>query len=125
MFDWIKRKTSAPPVPSQPEPDRYAGRPLLIILEKYVLSAIGHLTAEQEATAEKVVQHVWKGSSDWKQTVRAQLHLEDGLDQQLREMWTRNLDIARKNGVTLHSDQFAMMVVDQNFAKMFERVTNS
>jgi len=49
MFDWIKRKTPEPALPSpRAEPDRYKGRPLLIILENYVLSCIGHLTAEEE-----------------------------------------------------------------------------
>ena len=119
MFDWIKRKTPEPALPSpRAEPDRYKGRPLLIILENYVLSCIGHLTAEEEARVAQAVQRVWKGSNDWKQTVRTQLNLGDTLDQNFRDLWTQNLAIAQKNAVTLHPAQFAKMIADQNFAHL-------
>jgi hypothetical protein len=35
--------------------------------------------------------------------------------QQLRDMWTRNLEIARASGVKLTPQKFAEVIVDENF----------
>jgi hypothetical protein len=34
----------------------------------------------------------------------------------IRDLWVKNLGIARANGVTLHPQEFAEMFVDENFA---------
>ena len=106
-------------IPSpEAEPERYRGRPLLVVLENYVLAAIGELPAERHAGVGQIVQRVFGGGDDWMQTVREQLHLSDSLDESLRQMWVRNQEIARQNAVPLHPVQFAKMVADQNFAEL-------
>ena len=106
-------------VPSpESEPDRYRGRPLLVVLENYVLAAIGELPPEKHGAVAKVVQTVFGGGADWMKTVRSQLQLGDSLDASLRGMWERNQATAAKNGITLHPVQFAKMVADQNFAEL-------
>lgn len=107
---------------AEAEPERYRGRPLLIILENYVLSAIGELDPEKNATMLPIVQHVYGGGDDWRATMRTHLHLEDGLDESLRGMWARNLEIAWKEGTTLHPIQFAKMIVDQNWAALVDTI---
>jgi hypothetical protein len=52
------------------EPGRYAGRPLLIVLENYVLDCIGEMPPDKQALVRSVVQRVWGGGDDWKATVR-------------------------------------------------------
>lgn len=103
---------------AEAEPERYRGRPLLLILENYVLAAIGELPADKHTGMTKIVQATFGGGTDWMQTVRAQLHLGDGLDTNLRGMWERNQVIAAQNGVALQPVQFAKMVADQNFAEL-------
>jgi len=133
MFDWLKpKKPAAKPEPSAGripheelpssyvEPERYKGRPLLSILENYVLSCIGALTPEQEAGMAAIVQRVWQGSSDWKKTVREHLDMKDTLDQSLRDMWARNLEAAKRGGKEIHPVQFAKLVADKNFVHMFD-----
>jgi hypothetical protein len=100
------------------EPERYAGRPLLIVLENYVLDCIGELPPDRQANLRAIVQRVWAGGDDWKATVRAQLQVEPELDEALRGMWSRNQEIARQHNQALHPIQFAKMVVDQNFAHL-------
>jgi hypothetical protein len=100
------------------EPDRYRGRPLLVVLENYILAAIGELSAEKQARVTKIVQTVFGDGTDWMKTVRRQLRLGDGLDASLREMWERNQATAAQNGITFHPVQFAKMVADQNFAEL-------
>jgi hypothetical protein len=110
---------SAAPLPSAgAEPDRYQGRPLLILLENYVLAAIGELPAERSSGVGEMVRRMWGGGDDWMRTLRDQLGISASMDDDLRGLWTRNQEIARENGAELHSVQFAKMVADQNFAHL-------
>jgi hypothetical protein len=120
VFGFSKKKPPATaPLPSaEAEPERYAGRPLLIVLENYVLDCIGELPPDKQALARSVVQRVWGGGDDWKATVRDQLQLESSMDEALRGMWSRNQKLARQHNQQLHATQFAKMVVDQNFAHL-------
>jgi len=110
----------APPnVPSQSaEPERYQGRPLLVILENYVLDTIGCLSADKQQGIRSVVQKAFGGGADWKATVRQRLHLAATIDSSFIGMWNRNQEIAEQAGQTLHPIQFAKMVVDKNFAAL-------
>lgn len=109
----------ADPLPSAAaEPDRYKGRPLLIVLENYVLDCIGELSREKHDGIREIVGKVWNGGDDWKKTVREQLQLEDAVDDHIRTMWTNNQQIAKQNGTVLQPVQFAKMVVDNNFARL-------
>ena len=120
MFGLFKKKppTNASLPSVEAEPERYAGRPLLIVLENYVLDCIGALPPDRQALAHSVVQRVWGGGDDWKETVRVQLHLESSLDESLRGMWSRNQELAKQRNQPLHPIQFAKMIVDQNFASL-------
>jgi hypothetical protein len=63
LFDFFsgRRKTTEPS-----SNDRYNGRPLLILLENYVLSAIGSLPPDTELLAAAATQRVFGGSDDWR-----------------------------------------------------------
>ena len=98
------------------EPERYKGRPLLLILENYVLDCIGELSPETQDTLRVVVQKAFGGDSDWKKTIRKELRLDDSFDDEIRTMWSKNQEIARQNNTKILPVQFAKMVVDENFA---------
>jgi len=115
---WFTRKQQTP---KEPQADRYAGRPLLILLENYVLSCIGQLPADKEAGLLSVTQRVYGGGDDWKATLRSTLQLGDSLDDSLRQMWTTNQERARQASVTLTPEDFARMIVDQNFAHLIQK----
>jgi len=99
-------------------PDRYAGKPLLILLENYVLDCIGALSADKQTSIRQIVERTYGAGPDWKHTLRTTLHLGDTLDDHLREMWTRNQEIAKNAAHSLSPEDFARMVVDQNFAPL-------
>jgi hypothetical protein len=103
---------------AEAEPERYQGRPLLIVLESYVLAAIGELPSGKDRALAKVVQRVFGGGEDWMLTVRQRLELPDTLDEELRRLWARNRRVARDGGVELLPVQFAKMVADENFASL-------
>jgi len=113
---WFGKKQKPP----APDSDRYKGKPLLILLENYVLSCIGCLPEEKVPTLTGIVQKVYGGGDDWKATLRSTLHLEDALDDDARRMWLRNQDIAKQANESLLPEEFARMVVDHNFSSLIE-----
>jgi hypothetical protein len=102
------------------EPERYRGRPLLVVLENYVLDTIGALPTEKQSIVSGLVSRVFGGGEDWKKTVRDQLRFDDSIDAVLREMWERNQQLAVQQQTVLHPVQFAKMVVDDNFAHLID-----
>jgi hypothetical protein len=117
LFSFLKRPRAA----GDDLGPRYRGRPLLILLENYVISAIGHLEKEQDELAASATQRVFGGGEDWRATLRATLHLESSLDDSIREMWTKNQTIAERAGVVLKPSDFARVVVDENFAHLLTK----
>jgi hypothetical protein len=116
MCGWFHKKE--PALPAGLKQDRYAGKPLLILLDNYVLDCIGALSADKQTKIQIAVQRVYGGGNDWKATLRARLMLGDSLDDSLRQMWANNQQIARQTGRTLSPEEFAVMIVDQNFSQL-------
>jgi hypothetical protein len=123
---WFSRKRATAPdsdryAPTEREADRYKGRPLLILIENYVLHAIGCLPPEKIERMAAAVQRQWGGGPDWCATVREVLDIKDTLDDNLRAMWERNQVTARESGETLTPDTFARMIADVNFLPAMEQ----
>ena len=98
---------------------RYDGQPLLRLLELYVLWAIGKLSQESEDGLKKIgpkLQSIYGGDGQWHDAIAQAMHMPEGMPAAIRDMWARNLEIARVNNVTLTPQQFAEMFVDENFA---------
>lgn len=116
-MSWFSRKKSEPQAAGD---DRYAGKPLLILLENYVLDCIGQFPEDKRAAMVAVTTRVFGGDDDWKSTVRTTLQLGESLDEHLRQMWVTNQQIAAQTGQTLSPTDFARMVVDKNFSSLIE-----
>jgi len=101
---------------SEAEPERYGGRPLILILENYVLDVIGELDTVKQNGISAIVAKAFGAGPDWRATIRRELRLEPAIDGNLREMWKANQQIAVQSNVPLSPIQFAKMVVDANFA---------
>ena len=98
---------------------RYNGKPLLRLLELYVLRAIGELSQSEERTLEEMapkLQAIYGGRGQWHEAIAAALHIPPEMPTVIRDMWAKNLEVARSNGVTLPPQKFAEMFVDENFA---------
>ena len=89
-------------------PERYQGKPLLVILENYILAAINELSAEKIRSMSEVIQQAWGGDADWMATIRGKLGLPDTTEDTLREIWDRN-----KGAIS--AEDFARQVVDENY----------
>jgi hypothetical protein len=98
---------------------RHDGKPFLRMLELYVLWAIGELPqANQDIlnTMAPKLQSMYGGRGEWHDAIAAAMDMPPEMPAAIRDMWVRNLEIARANGVTLPPQQFAEMFVDENFA---------
>ena len=125
MFGWFKSKEvpkKPANVPSaQHDPQRYAGRPLVLLLENYVLDCIGELEPSKQELMLSIVQKTFGGDQDWKKTLRTQLDLSQNIDEHLRQLWEKNKKIAKENSVELHPVQFSKMITDTNFAPLLNK----
>ncbi|RVD55723.1 hypothetical protein EN794_051215 [Mesorhizobium sp. M00.F.Ca.ET.151.01.1.1] len=98
---------------------RYDGKPLLRLLELYVLKAIGELSEESEDGLKAMgpkLQAIYGGDGRWDDAIAKALHMPNTMPEAIRDMWSRNLKIAHDNNVTLTPQQFSEMFVDNNFA---------
>jgi hypothetical protein len=119
-----KKNSSSKELPSsQLELERYEGRPLILILDNYVLDCIGELASDKQALIASIVQKVFGGGSDWKKTVREVLQLSESIEENIRSLWIQNKEIAAQNKAELHPVQFAKMIVDDNFAEFIDKQT--
>jgi hypothetical protein len=98
---------------------RYDGKPLVRMLELYTLWAIGELPQAEQDVLNRVapkLQSIYGGGGGWHDAIAAAMHMPPEMPEAIRDMWVRNLEIARVNEVTLPPQKFAEMFVDENFA---------
>jgi hypothetical protein len=117
---WFRKKKEEPPLALSSA--RYKGRPVLILLENYVLDCIGALPPDKEASIRQIVKGVYGGDDNWQQTLQTVFGLEDGIDDGIRQLWAKNQDIATQGGTVLTPEEFARMIADANFAPYIDAI---
>ncbi len=119
LFDFFRpRREPAKPAYASVLGGRYDGRPLLILLENYVLAAIGHLTPDKAKLNASITQRIFGGGEDWRATLRDVLHLEASTDDEMRSLWAA----AQQQAPGPAPEEFARRMTDENFAHLIERV---
>lgn len=118
-WPWSK-KEAGPEFPkpvASADPERYAGKPMLRLLELYVLWFLDHLSEDDasrlQAMAPKLTS-TFGGDGTWQNAIATTMELPEKMPELIREMWTKNQQIAAENGVELPAQQFAEMFVDSN-----------
>ena len=99
--------------------DRYEGKPLLRLIECYILDSIDQLTSEQVATLvsmEPKLRAALGVTGTWKEIVAKTMDFPDTFPAQIKEIWQRNLDMAASKGASVSPEEFAMTFVDENFS---------
>jgi hypothetical protein len=97
---------------------RYDGRPLLRLLELYVLWAIGELS---EADAERLraitpnLRRTYGAEGEWQTVLATELELPPDLPGKIHGVWEKNVESAKARGVTLNPQQFAEQFVDHHW----------
>lgn len=99
----------------EPEPERYADRPLLILLENYILDTIDELDPATERAVAGQVRAVFGGKKDWRATFRNQLGLDEMIDVEIHELWERFRGESAES-LAVQPIQFAKFIADVSFA---------
>ena len=97
---------------------RYEGKPFLRILECYVLHAINELgtqDAQRLESMEPKLREIYGIQGNWREIVSQVMHFPEMIDDQFQKMWDRNCQLAAENDETLKPEDFARMVIDDNF----------
>lgn len=98
--------------------DRYAGKPLLKIVDSFVLKSINELDPSQEALLVEMtpkLQQTFSKNGTWEEVIIQELQLPDNIKDTIKGMWQNNQKIAREKNLELTPMQFVQMFVDTNF----------
>jgi len=99
--------------------------PAALLLESYVLDAIGALSEDRARLAQKLVLRLFdRPGGDWRDILREEFGLAPTIRDQLRDMWLGASQVAQGQGVELRAEQFAAMVVEENFSDAVEMVSS-
>jgi hypothetical protein len=98
--------------------NRYEGKPLVRLLECYVLAAIDQLDDKQRDTLQRMepkLAAVYNRQGTWTEIIRDEMGFPESLPTKIREVWDNNLAALHGRGVGVDPNEFAMAFVDQNF----------
>ena len=103
------------------EAQRYASKPLLLLLDNYVLDCIGEMQVDPREMA-RVVQRVFRldAITDWRAAMRNGLDLDDSLDDEFKSLWETSKARFQAAGKVAVPLEFARAVVDENFASLID-----
>ena len=98
--------------------ERYNGKPLLRLLELYVLDSIDHLSSHDSELLQKMtpkLQSTYNIKGSWQEIIASVMKFPENMPEQINSVWKKNRDLAKANGESLLPTDFAIMFVDQNF----------
>ena len=103
--------------------ERYADRPLLILLENYVLACIGALSAETIAGVADVTRRGFGAppDADWMEVLRTQFGFGPGICDSIRDRWRRGVARLEQTGEIADPVVFARAIVDANFTPYIDK----
>src|ERR1041385_8424356 len=95
--------------------DRYAGKPLVRLLECYVLWAIQRLDDKQAAALVAMtpkLQSIYAATGEWSQIISAVMHFPSDMPDKIRDVWARNISTCNERGSSPDPQEFAQSFVD-------------
>ncbi len=98
--------------------DRYKGKPLLRLLECYVLDAIGMLHDEHREVLHRMeprLTRVFGHEGAWLDILIKEMEFPDTLPGKIRKNWEGFLAAARAQGAAVDPEEYAQRFVDANF----------
>jgi hypothetical protein len=68
----------------------------------------------------KTVSGKFFGGGDWRKRLREEVGLDKSLNEQLKQLWRENQQIAKEKGADLSPHDFAQALVEANFSQIIE-----
>ena len=103
--------------------DRYQGRPLLRLLDCYILDTIGELPPQQKETLQKLeprLQQAFGSAGDWRSIVEEQTGLLPSAALAMETLWAGFQQTEQRLGNQARPADFVREFVDQNFPGLFD-----
>ena len=97
---------------------RYEGKPMLRLIELYVLSAIGHLKDSDRVALEGMaptLRRTLAPGNSWDEIVSAQMEFSIGMSDAVRSNWERWQKHREGRGEPIDPEIFARVFADQLF----------
>ena len=98
--------------------NRYQDKPLLRLLECYILDAIGELSDIHKHNLDAItpkLQKTYNKPGDWKEIIEQVMNITTEKKEAINKIWLKNQLIAEQSDEILDSENFAQMFVDRNF----------
>ena len=102
-----------------------AKRPVVLLLENYILDRIGALDQADELTTRVIVEKAFKERGDWRARLQEEFGLTAALDPQLKAMWKQAQGLAQQKGSSVSPREFAAVLVEENFTDVVAMVDAS
>jgi hypothetical protein len=106
-----------------PVPDRYKDRPLLRLLDCYVLDVIGELPQEQRQTLERLeprLHEVFGSAGSWRDIVEEQMGFVPAVTLGIETLWAAFQQNEGRLGKKNLAGEFVREFVAQNFPEVDE-----
>lgn len=100
-------------------------KPVVLLLENYILDSIGQLPQADDLTTQVLVEKAFGEKKDWRGRLKEEFGFTDEGPRQLKAMWKQAQAAASQAGASLSPREFAHMVVEENFQDTVEMVTAS
>lgn len=97
---------------------RYHGKPLLRLLELYVLNAIDYLTEEDAEVLLSMgpeLTETFGFQGDWNSIIERVMNFPDDMTEQIKVIWMNNFQELGSNPSYHQAQEFAEQFVDCNF----------
>ena len=98
-------------------PDRYEQNPMLVLVENFILDAIGKLEPEKAAKLNDIICRTF-GGTDWRKSLCSQLELPADSAASIQAMWKQRQAEAELKQEDLSPEDFARETADQLFTDM-------
>jgi hypothetical protein len=96
--------------------------PIEGLLEKYILSCVGCLSAEEEELMNQRLQRTYRKAGDWRTILREVLHLDEDVEHLMRRKWETYQKRSSQGNPPPGAIEFARFAMeDECFAKLMER----
>ena len=104
--------------------DRYAGRPLLRLLDNYVLDIIGALPAGNSDVLLRVVRSAFPNTAGetWQEILENELHIGSSLRPKIHSLWVGYQEHTASQGEVARPEQFTGSFVDENFLPLIDKL---
>lgn len=119
----ISKQSNPVSTPSSQNPDRYQDNPFLLLMDCYVLDAVGQLPPQQRSALEKLeprLREAFGCGGGWREVLEAQMGFVPTVALQIEMAWTAYQELAAAAGRASVAGDFVREFVAQNFPALVQ-----